>query len=320
MSDCKRCERKCQLFICNVCIDNLRTQLRELPWWLDRLAETALGQVKLSDGGRRTSRRDVLHGDDSLASHIEPLRACKCEGSCECDLGKARRKRQHDALAHALAAGRVNSRASREFDKVQNTLGTWVRDICETRGLETPRLNTASMMATWLAKHVQAVASQEDADLFCDEIIDAQRSIERIINRPPPHRSIGPCITDPAPDEVLDKRRESGDYQTRCNLELSASLKAKSVTCPQCKATHDDVELVVKQNLDEMGGMNFTIRQLVDVVLPKLDEVVPQRTLERWINYGWLEVRGVDERGANMVRLRDVRDLRDSRPRNRRAG
>lgn len=320
MSDCKRCERKCQLFICNVCIDGLRTQLRELPWWLDRLAETALGQVKLSDGGRRTSRRNVLHGDDSLASHIEPLRACKCEGNCECDLGKARRRRQHDALAHALAAGRINSRASREFDKVRNTLGTWVRDICETRGVEVPILNTPSSMALWLTKHVHAVAAQEDADQFCDEVIDTQRSIERIINRPPPHRSLGPCVTDPAPDEVLEKRRQQGDYQTRCNLELSAGQKAKSVTCPQCKVTHEDIESVVRKNLDDMGGMNFTIRQLIDVVLPKLDEPVPQRTLERWINCGWLEVRGVDERGANMVRLNDVRYLRDSRPRNRRAG
>lgn len=319
MTECKRCERKCQLFICNTCIESLRTQLRELPWWLDRLAETALGQVKLSDGGRRTSRRNVLHGDDSLASHIEPLRACKCDGDCLCDLRKARRKRQYDALSHALAAGRINPRASHTYDKVHNTLGTWVRDICETRGVEIPVLNTASAMALWLAKHVQAVASQDDADLFCDEVVDTQRAIERIINRPPPHRSIGPCITDPAPDDVLDKRREAGDYQTRCNAELSAPHKAKSVTCPQCKAVHEDVEAVVSQNFHEMGSMNFTIRQLIDVVLPKLGELVPKRTLERWIEHGWLEVRGNDEKGANMVRLNDVRELRESRPRNRKA-
>lgn len=320
MTECKRCDRKCQLWICNTCISNLRVQLRELPWWLDRLAETALGQVKLSDGGRRATRRNVLHGDDTLASHIEPLRACKCEGDCACDIRKARRRREHAALAHALAAGRVNARASTQYDRIQNMLGTWVRDICETRGVEVPRLNTASSMALWLAKHVMAVASQDGADLFCDEVIDAQRAIERIVNRPPPHRIIGPCITDPAPDEVLDKRRADGDYQTRCNLELSAPQKAKAVTCPQCKATHDDVEALVKQNFDEMSGQNFTVRQLVDVILPVLDELVPQRTLERWIKYSWLEVRGVDERGAQMVRLRDVRDLRNSRPRNQKAG
>lgn len=335
MSECTRCERKAQLFICNFCIDTLRTQLRELPWWLDRLAETALGQVRLSDGGRRATRRNVLHGDDSLASHIEPLRPCKCGDDCQCDIGKARRRREHDALAHALAAGKINSRATRQYDKVQNILSTTIRDMCETRGLILVSAgligplraheirgpgNTAGAMSLWLAKHVHAIAGQEGANLFCDEVTDAVRAIERIVNRPPPHRSIGPCITDPAPDEVLEKRREQGDHQTRCNLELSAPHKAKSVTCPQCKATHEDVEAVVSENLKAMGGMNFTIRQLIDVVLPKLDEPVPKRTLERWINYGWLEVRGVDEKGANMVRLDDVRELRDRRPRNRRAG
>lgn len=334
MTECTRCERKCQLYICNTCIEGLRTGLRELPWWLDRLAETALGQVNLSDGGRRTTRRDVLHGDDSLASHIEPLRPCKCDGDCECDIKKARRRRGQDALAHALSAVRINPRASHQYDKIQNSLSTTIRDICETRSLTLVSAgfigplrvgemrgpgNTAGSMALWLAKHVHTIASQDGAATFCDEIIDATRTIERIINRPPPHRSIGPCITDPAPDDVLDKRREAGDYQTRCNAELSAPHKAKSVTCPQCKAVHEDVEAVVSQNFHEMGSMNFTIRQLIDVVLPKLGELVPKRTLERWIEHGWLEVRGNDEKGANMVRLDDVRALRDSRPRNRKA-
>lgn len=319
MTECRRCERKAQLFICQSCIDTLRTHLRELPWWLDRLTETALGQAKLSDGGRGASR-PVLHGDDTLASHIEPLRKCSCEeGQCECDMRKARKQRQRDALNHILAAGRVNGRASTAYDRIQNTLVTWIKDTCETRGMGLPRLNTASAMALWMAKHANDIAYQEDADKCCDEIIDATRAIERIVNRPPPARSIGPCVTDPAPDEILDKRREDGDLTTRCNLELTAGHKTKSVTCPQCKATHEDVEEVVKQNIAEMGELNFTIRQLVDVVLPKLDETVPQRTLERWVDRGWLESRG-ELHGAVMVRLDDVRDLRRSRPRNQKAG
>ncbi|MGQ9348930.1 hypothetical protein [Mycolicibacterium gilvum] len=321
MTECRRCERKATLYLCNYCIDTLRTQLRELPWWLDRLAETALGQAKLSDGGRRATRRDVLHGDDSLASHIEPLRACKCaeDAECLCNVDKARKRRERDALHHILAAGRVNARASAEYDRIQNRLGTWIRDICETRGMGLPQLNTASSMAVWLAKNVMAIAGQEDADKCCDEVADSIKAIERAVNRPPPARSIGPCITDPAPDEVLERRRDSGDMTTRCNLELSAGHKAKSVTCPRCEVTHPDVEEVLQQNIAEMGGMNFTVRQLVDVVLPKLDEPVPQRTLERWVEHGWIEVRG-ELRGAAMVRLDDVRELRRSRPRNRKAG
>ncbi len=314
MTECRRCARKCELFICSTCVDNLRTQLYDLRWWLDRLMESVVGQVKLSDGGRRTSRRDVLHGDDSLASHI-----AKFPNENEVDLRKARRQRERIALHNALAIGRVNGRASDEYDRINNTLSTWIRDICETRGLETPKLNTATAMAWWLAKNVTAIAAQESAAECCEDIAVAIKHVERIVNRPTPPRAIGPCITDPAPDEVLEKRRDAGDYSTRCNLELTAAHKAKSVTCPQCKITHADVEAVVDQNIAEMGETNMTIRMLVDVVLPRLNEVVPQRTLEQWIKRGWLEVRGHDPAGAQMVRLNDVRDLRASRPRHKKA-
>lgn len=314
MIECRRCARKCELFICSTCADNLRLQLRDLPWWLDRLMESVVGQVKLSDGGRGSSRRNVLHGDDSLASHIE-----KFPNENEVDLRKARRQRERVALRNALAIGRVNARASDEYDRINNMLGTWIRDICETRGVEVPRLNTSSAMALWLAKNVSAIAAQESAAECCDDVAVIIKQVERIVNRPTPPRAIGPCITDPAPDEILEKRRESGDLSTRCNLELTAAHKAKSVTCPQCKITHADVEAVVDQNISEMGEMNMTIRMLVDVVLPRLNETVPQRTLEQWIKRGWLTVRGHDEHGAQMVRLNDVRDLRASRPRHKKA-
>ncbi|MFP9065809.1 hypothetical protein ACLI1X_16595, partial [Enterococcus faecalis] len=59
-------------------------------------------------------------------------------------------------------------------------------------------------------------------------------------------------------------------------------------------------------------------RELVDVILPRLDEHVPQSTIERWIRRGRVPVRGRDAQGHQMVRIGDVRTVRAERPRNAR--
>lgn len=306
--ECNRCSRKTDMFICTTCVQGLRQQLLDLPWWLDRLVETAVGQAKLSDGGRRSKRRNVLHGDDSLASHIE-----KFPNENETDLEKARRQRERAALAHALSIGRVNARASDEYDRIHGTLTRWIQDLCESRGIETPILKTASGMAKWLAKHVSAIAGQEDAEQCCDDIADITKKVERIVNRPIPPRYVGPCPGE-APEQVLTKRREEDNHETRCNRELTASHKSDAVTCPQCDTTHE-IEAVIAQNLEESGDKLMTIRELVDWVLPRLDEPVPERTLYRWMRNGTLEVVGRNDRGDDMVRLSDVLVIRRSKPR-----
>ena len=303
------------MFICTTCMENLRQQLHDLPWWLDRLMEAAVGQVRLSDGGRRVRRRGVLHGDDSLASHIEPYRPCKCkQDQCTCSTKKARYHREQDALAHALAMGRSNARASDELQKIHNTLTSWVKDICETRGVELPTLHSAHSMARWLERNASAIAGQEDADRCCDDIADAIRNAERLVNRPIPPRFIGPCVTNPAPDSVLEARLAKGDTETRCNFALTANQKATEVTCPTCKQTHN-VDELVGQLLSESGDTLVTVRDLVDWILPRMEKPVPERTLYRWMKTGVLETRGHNERGDAMVRLEDVLDIRDSKPR-----
>lgn len=316
MTECKRCSRKTDLFLCSTCVGNLRQKLHDLPWWLDRLMETSLGQARMGDQGRRSKRRNVLHGDDSIASHIEPFPRDSDRPATKGD-HEARRRA---ALRHALSAVRVNTRASDELQRIHNTLTRWVKDLCETRGLELPQLNTAAAMAKWLERHAASVAHQEDATILCDDVEDMTRNAERIVNRPVPPMIIGPCVTDPAPDEVLAKRIEAGDRETRCNRALEANKGATEVTCTQCKEVHD-VEEVLAQNLDALDDQIFTVRDLVDWVLPRLDEAVPQRTLERWILGSQIEVRGFSASGAQMVLLGDVRKVRASRPRHgRKAG
>lgn len=315
MTECQRCARKTDLYLCSTCTGDLRKMLHELPWWIARLIETEIGQTRMGDLGRKSKRRDVLHGDDALAAHIEPFPRDSDQPATD----KDRRARQKMALRHALATGRINGRASEELQRVHNTLAWWIKDICTMRGVELPQLHTAAGMARWLKNHCDAAAHQEDGLNLIADIEEVQKSIARVVNRPVAPLVIGPCVTDPAPDGVLEKRSESGDTATRCNYALHAGKKADKVTCPQCEETHD-VSDVLTKNLAELDAVLVTVRDLVDWVLPRLDEAVPQRTIERWIVKGWVEVRGHDSSGANMVTIGDVRRARASRPRHGKVG
>ncbi|WP_423487911.1 hypothetical protein [Mycobacteroides sp. PCS013] len=397
MTKCKRCERATDLFVCKACITELRKRLADLPWWLDRLTETAVGQAHLGEGARRGERRDVLHGDDTLDSHIEPFPRDKDTTPTARD----RRDRHQAALWHALALGRVNGRASDELDRIHNALSTTIRDMCETRGIEVPEFRTrprplqpvtqpevappaqrfdidsvpparqnacrrcfvtlptaaagplceecdgapelraseeapaddlrvtyagrrgedtmsiatTARMAKWLHNHAADIALQENGAEICDEIEHVYRAAMRVVNRPPEPMTIGPCITDPAPDAVLKERAAKGDNTTRCGYALTAPSHSGSITCPQCENAHMVAD-VLEHNLSQLDDRNATVRELVDVVLPRLDERVPQRTIERWIQRGWVPVRGQDTHGHQMVRIGDVRAVRGERPRN----
>lgn len=394
---CKRCDRATELFVCKACVSELRDRLRALPWWLDRLTETAVGQARLSPTGRG-GRRPVLHGDDSLDSHVEPFPRDKDTTPTERD----QQERHQAALWHALALGRVNGHASDELDRIGNALSTTIRDMCETRGLEVPEFRTRpgpllvdvpestapvefdvdsapparagacrrcfvrlptsaagplcddcdgapelqtpdeapaaklrvtytgkrhedtlpvtamARMAKWLYRHAGDVALQENAAEVCDEIERVFRAATRAVNRPPEPMTIGPCTTDPAPGEVLKVRTEKGDRTTRCGYALTAPHHANQIVCPQCETGHL-VSDVLAHNLGELDDRNATVRELVDVILPRLDEHVPQRTIERWIQNGHVPVRGYDAHDHQMVRIGDVRRVRAQRPRNAKA-
>jgi len=214
---------------------------------------------------------------------------------------------------------RYNPKASTLYVDARNTLTTWLRHVVEQHGIDTPALATISDVCDWLRRHVAAIAADEAAGECFTEIADLAERIERAINRPEAMRFLGPCITNPVPDAVLLERRKADDRETRCNRALTAKRAAKEVTCSQCHATRS-VDVVIEALLDESGHMLLTVRELVDYVLPQLEEPVPAKTLERWIRNGDVPVRGHDARGVIMVQLSDVRDMRATRPRHAKAG
>jgi hypothetical protein len=284
MSECLSCAAKSQLYLCNRCADYVLQILTDLPWWLDRLTETAVGQAALGDTAGRHTRRDadILHGDDSLASHIE---AFPDDG--EQDLDEARRQRYIAAQRHALAAGGVNAPASELLDTIANMLSTWIRDLCETRCIPTPAVVIPARAAKWLATNVNAIASHPAADEFADELEQRTREIQRIVNRPNPPRFIGPC---PGSLDAGHDRDCHKPHPHTCGTALKAHRTAIDITCPACRTTHN-VERVANHLGARADAMRLTSEEIL-AVMQTLGTPIPERTWLRWRREDRIKIRG----------------------------
>lgn len=334
MTECQGCDGKAQLFLCSKCCELLKTTLAELPWWLHRLTETALGQTRLSDnGGRKSAPRKGLDGNATVASCIEVL-----PGNGE-DLDKARKARERAALFHALAAGGCNGRASELLAEISDSLAYWARVLCEERGLayeplryvgrkfigplrrnevrDQPPGSYGVNHVQWLMGNVQAVATSESAGEILSDICGRDdtrpamvEQIAQIVNRFRPPRHLGQCPT------WLERRNSV------CGVELRAPLDDIEVHCPRCRVTHN-VNRLLLARIDEAERQPLTIGKILQVNRMQPEGYrVPDRTLRRWRKSGQLPARAYMRPGGRRVPTRhgdedeplylwaDVRELR----------
>lgn len=333
---CLRCEADAQQFLCRECVRRTRSTLRGLPRLLRHLAEAAVGQTRLGDIGRHTPYRSrhELDGESELASHIECLPARDRMGKAVdqdvvaeiaddsaddlADLYESRLARQQSALRKLLAAGGVNERASTLHAEIINSLSTWIRDVCETRGID-PQLDRVEPAALcgWLNRHIDSIANHPAADEFCDELDERVRQALRIINRPHPPHEFGPC---PSMLEAgHNEQCTEPAHPHRCNAYLFGGHHATEVGCDRCGATHATEGLFERQ-LEIVGEYSYTIKQLGETILPALREYVPLRTMQHWVATGKLVPSGYGRNAEPRFMLGDVRKLRDDRPQTRRTG
>lgn len=292
MSKCQVCEGRAELFLCLTHITVLRDALRELPWWLIKLNETAVGNVRLGESGRRGTRAhelDEFTGTDG-ADKLE----------------RARRDGRFD-LDKVLANGRVNAKASRLMNCAGNDLDTWVRHTHEQWGnAAAPKLGAIGC-AVWLAKHTHAIASDESAGKCYNAIVDLTDQIRRVVNRPEPPQFCGPCVTELNAEQRAKLIAEGREDRTHCRVQLYARRAARIVKCPECGAEHNVDELQAAM-LAEADEYSFSISDLADFVLPKLDIGVPRRTLQHWAKIGDLVPSGWESNVAR-YQLAHVREV-----------
>jgi len=333
MTECTRCGAKSDQYLCRDCIRRARSTLRGLPRLMRHLAEAAVGQTRLGDIGRHTPYRSrhELYGESELASHIECLPARDrmgyavdtdavaevADGPADdlADLYESRLARQQSALRKLLAAGGVNERASTLHAEVVNSLSTWIRDICETRGVD-PQLENADPVALcgWLNRHIDMIANHPAADEFCDELDERVRQALRIINRPRAPRYVGPCpqMVDEAHDEDCSEK-----HPHKCDTALRATHNADHVICPECGALHEDLDELGRQLLDGIDDWWLSRDNLLFTM------EAMGRPLARSTFYQWRKARVLPEllvAGEPRYRVADVRELLDARPQTRPTG
>ena len=317
MTKCQRCKGGVtDAFICRNCADELREDLTELPWWLSRLTETALGQTRMSDNaGRKFAPRKDLDGDRELAACIESLPSGD-------DLEKARLARQRQSLAHALATGGVNARASELLAEIADGLVFWCRVLCEARGMtyEPPPSRGAlgANHALWLKRHVDAIAASEDAGDIAADILGRDKKrhslidqIGRVINRPLRWWKLGQC---PTPIRVEGPAQAGRPYPTTaCGAELGALQDVKEIRCRECRATHN-VHRLLWSRKSEAEAEPMTERELLRYNRDLPPEFqVPPRTLQHWLTTGRLCACG-NSAGDPLYSWIDVRLLVMRRP------
>jgi hypothetical protein len=309
---CESCGGKTDLYLCSICVAQLKDTLAALPFWLDALADAAIGQTRMGDGGRGSSRREPFKGeDDAMLGDPAKLRA------------------------QFLAEGRVNARASDRLDAVRNCLTTWVRHIADSRGivfvrvtfigpLPTGHVRMAAetpALITFLRTHVQSIACDEGAGELLGDLTGHVRAIEKIVNRPDRHVWLGACPT----------WHES--TRRNCGTPLWAREDAIEVRCDRCRTTHacDRLKLMLFSDLEREKVPWANILR-ANKSQPE-DRQIPERTLQSWRRMGRLMPRGY-RRASNgrevinrhseddepLYLWSDIRRLRDAKPQKKPTG
>lgn len=298
MSKCQVCEGRAQLFLCLTHITSLRDTLHDLPWWITHLEDAAVGNVRLGEPGRRGTRARELD------EYTGP------DGADRLDADRRAGKFDIDKM---LATGRVNGKASRLFDRARGELGTWIRHLCETRGVDVPKLDSVNAMAHWLERHTQAIASDEAAKECYVSVVDLTDQIRRVVNRPEAPRFCGPCTSELTAEQRAKLLESDQEDRTHCRVQLYAKRNASRVTCPHCRSEHD-VAALQEAMLAEADEYSFSISDLADAILPKLGIEVSRRTLQRMANKGTLGPEGWESNVARF-QLANVREALAKRAR-----
>lgn len=233
-----------------------------------------------------------------------------------------------------------NDGASEFRRGLRDTLTSWVRELCDSRGVTFKHIDcdcthpatfvgplrpgerrerchlrpiTTSDLAAWLAHNVVAIMHSEDVQHRYQEITVLVEKAVEWINRPEPPVYRGPCPT------IIGEDRGRPIF---CATDLYADKGSAFAKCPRCKADHDVYK--IEQNLlGEMDGILMSAAEILRVTR-ELGEPIPRNRFYGWRKDGRIQPRAYrgrdgritdrqrEEDDSPLFRLGEARRLRDT--------
>jgi len=198
-------------------------------------------------------------------------------------------------------------------EQARNGLSSWIRHLCEQRGLTTPKLDRTAHMAVWLTAHVAAIAQDEAAADCYTAMVELRRALMRHVDNLG-KRWAGPCT---AMVDEYALSLDSGDQlrpvlvQTGTRRQCGADLRTRPgspvIICAECGAEYDPIERAqwtLGQSRDHLDSAAFIAHALTDAGYP-----VKRNTITMWARreklFAWRE----DDLGRPLYRVGDVLDL-----------
>jgi hypothetical protein len=187
------------------------------------------------------------------------------------------------------------------LDLLYDSLHTTVRDVCDTRGLSYPGVDTSPALAVWLARNVACIALSTDALSTYDEFrslavgwVDAEGKW---------NRSLVLCAVDTPPRRVLLGPCDGYVGTKPCGADLRATVGAKVAACSTCQTRHDVAEFQARV-LARMRESTATLPELTRMLRGQ----VRPNLLAVWRNRGRLAEKG-QENGEPLYGIGEVMDM-----------
>jgi len=200
--------------------------------------------------------------------------------------------------------------ASKVADEARNEASTWVRHLCEQRGLRPPALRTTAAMTLWLTAHVGAIGQDESAG-ECYTWARMLRSAIRHAIDNLARRWAGPCTAQLLVADVVltDGVIALGEVRTECGADLRTRPGAKVIRCDACGAEYDPVERlkwILSKSREHHGTARFCANALTDAGYH-----VTAKQIDTLARRGKLISYRDDEIGRPLYLLGDLLDLLD---------
>lgn len=194
----------------------------------------------------------------------------------------------------------INVGAMELARNLNGQLGTVVRDLCESRGMDVPaKAWTTDIMAGWLQINLQAITCSEQAGDIYDEIRTATDAILSAINRSS-RMWCGPCTTVVAHD--------SDGSDIECGIDLYADREnlGEMIQCPKCRIFTDPRS----QLLTTIKRGDLLPEAKLLEIMDSLGEKVSRNRFYDWIKAGSIRPRGFVHHGRivpERIRREDLR-------------